>query len=615
MKRQTGYSILRSDDVGETWSDPIPVNTAPIASEGLMPYSAGESGACHIVELSDGGLLMPLRGSIGREFQPREGETLRCFVLRSDDDGANWECWSTVAYDPGHILEWAEQGLTRLENGTLVSMSRTSVKPSRNDNMWLAYSEDDGASWSPPKRTPLWGFPPDPLPPVGLRSLSRSNHCALAGRALASLGRSCTREIRLEAVLEAAMRQFDQAADRVALGDDMRELLTSFKTVYQASFPVDMDSGRSKVFTGYRVHHNSARGPMKGGIRFSPMVSLDEIKALSMWMTWKCAVVNVPFGGAKGGVICDPSQLSASELQDLTRRFTSEIAPIIGPDRDIPAPDMGTNPQTMAWMMDTYSMEQGYTIPGVVTGKPVAIGGSEGRFEATGRGLLYTLQEYLATSGGVRDRTVSVQGFGNVGGVAAKLLHEAGATVTHISDADVALHNPEGIDTPAAYAHIGEGGSLTGWHEANPDAAEVVAHADILEADVDVLVPAAVESVLTGDNADRVRADLVIEGANGPTTPDADQIFKERGIKLIPDTLANAGGVTVSYFEWVQARQYMHWTEEQVNAELRRLLVDAYRNVTTRCAATDVDCTYREAAQMIGIERVVEAIELRGIFP
>ena len=419
----------------------------------------------------------------------------------------------------------------------------------------------------------------------------------------------------MEAVLETAIAQFNRAADRIKLGDDLRELLTSFKTVYETNFPVDMDTGRSRVFSGYRVHHNSARGPMKGGIRFSPMVSLDEVKALAMWMTWKCAVVNVPFGGAKGGVICDPDQLSQGELQDLTRRFTSEIAPIIGPDRDIPAPDMGTNPQTMAWIMDTYSMEQGYTIPGVVTGKPVAIGGSEGRFEATGRGLLYILQEHLATEGGIRDRTVSVQGFGNVGGVAARLLTEAGAKVTHLSDAHIALHHPEGIDAPAAFAHLNAGGTLTSWFEDNRHAAEEIGHDEVLEADVDVLVPAAIEGVITGDNAGRISAGLVIEGANGPTTPEADEILAERGVTLIPDTLANAGGVTVSYFEWVQARQYLHWSEEQVNAELRRLMVDAYHHVTTRCSASEADCTLREAAQWIGIERVVEAIELRGIFP
>jgi glutamate dehydrogenase (NAD(P)+) len=420
----------------------------------------------------------------------------------------------------------------------------------------------------------------------------------------------------VEPVLETAMRQFHQAADRVQLSDEMRELLTSFKTVYQTDFPVNMDDGSVQVFSGYRVHHNSARGPMKGGIRFSSIVSLDEIKALAMWMTWKCAVVNVPFGGAKGGVICDPGSLSTSELQDLTRRFTSEIAPIIGPDRDIPAPDMGTNAQTMAWMMDTYSMEQGYTIPGVVTGKPVAIGGSEGRFEATGRGLLYVLQEHLAAEGGVRDRTVSVQGFGNVGGVAAKLLCEAGARVQYISDIDTALHHPDGIDALSAFAHTQSGGTLRTWLDEHPDAAEQVSPEDVLLADVDVLAPAAIESVITEHNAAGIGAKLIIEGANGPTTADADAILNERGVTIIPDTLANAGGVTVSYFEWVQARQYLHWSEEQVNAELRRVMTTAYLNVLARCALDDGGrCTLREAAQWVGIGRVVEAIELRGIFP
>jgi len=420
----------------------------------------------------------------------------------------------------------------------------------------------------------------------------------------------------VEAVLETAMRQFHRAADRLQLSDSMRGLLTSFKTVYQTDFPVNMDDGSTRVFSGYRVHHNAARGPMKGGVRYSPMVSVDEVKALAMWMTWKCAVVNVPFGGAKGGVICDPKTMSASELQDLTRRFTSEIAPIIGPDRDIPAPDMGTNPQTMAWMMDTYSMENGYTIPGVVTGKPVALGGSEGRFEATGRGLLYILQEHLATEGGVRDRSVAVQGFGNVGGVAAKLLCEAGASVRYLSDVDTAIHAPEGMDCADAYRHVQDGGSLRSWLDEHPGAAEEVDHDDVLLADVDILVPAAIESCLTDRNAGSVRAKLVIEGANGPTTSDADAILAERGITVIPDTLANAGGVTVSYFEWVQARQYLHWSEEQVNTELRRVMTEAYRNVMSRCPVDNGgNCTQREAAQWIGVERVVEAISLRGIFP
>jgi glutamate dehydrogenase (NAD(P)+) len=420
----------------------------------------------------------------------------------------------------------------------------------------------------------------------------------------------------VEPVLQTAMAQFHRAADEIRLPDRHRSLLTSFKTIYQTQFPIEMDDGSFRVFEGYRVIHNAARGPTKGGIRYSPRVTLDEVKALAMWMTWKCAVVSVPFGGAKGGVTVEPREMSTNELQNLTRRFTTEIIPIIGPDQDIPAPDMGTNPQIMAWMMDTYSMAKGYTIPAVVTGKPVSIGGSEGRYEATGRGLLYILEEHLAQQGGVRDRTVSVQGFGNVGGVAAKLLQQAGATVQYVSDKDTALYCPGGLDVTAAWAHVEGGGSLRTWHEAHPAGSELVDHEDVLLADVDVLVPAALESVITGDNAEGIRAGLVLEGANGPTTPDADAILDERGVTVIPDILANAGGVTVSYFEWVQARQYMQWTEEQVNAELRRLMVNAYRNVVARCPiGSHGKCTQREAAQWLGLERVVEAIDRRGIYP
>ncbi|MPZ98776.1 MAG: glutamate dehydrogenase [Dehalococcoidia bacterium] len=420
----------------------------------------------------------------------------------------------------------------------------------------------------------------------------------------------------MEPVLETAMKQFHRAADQVGLSDQHRELLTSFKTIYRTQFPVEMDDETFRIFEGYRVLHNNARGPTKGGIRYSPHVSMDEVKALAMWMTWKCAVVNVPFGGAKGGVTVDPATLSHNERQNLTRRFTAEIIPIIGPDQDIPAPDMGTGPETMAWMMDTYSMMKGYTIPGVVTGKPVAVGGSEGRFEATGRGLTYVLEEHLSMDGGLQGRTVAVQGFGNVGGVTAKLLRQGGATVQYISDVDTALYHPAGLDTVTAWAHVQQGGSLKTWLEQPGVEADVVDGADVLSADVDVLVPAAVESVLTEYNADKVRARLVLEGANGPTTAEADEILNDRGITVIPDILANAGGVTVSYFEWVQARQYMQWSEEQVNAELRRLMVNAYRTVVSRCPiGSHGDCTQREAAQWVGIERVVEAIEHRGIYP
>ncbi len=420
----------------------------------------------------------------------------------------------------------------------------------------------------------------------------------------------------MESVLKAALEQFHRAADHLGLPDRHREVLTSFKTVYQTQFPVEMDDGSFHVFEGYRVLHNNARGPTKGGLRFADHVTLDEVRALAMWMTWKCAVVNIPFGGAKGGVRVDPSRLSSNELQNLTRRFTSEIIPIIGPDQDIPAPDMGTNPQIMAWMMDTYSMSKGYTIPSVVTGKPVSLGGSEGRYEATGRGLLFVLEEHLSADGGVPGRTVAVQGFGNVGGVTAKLFQQAGATIQYISDKDIALFNRDGVDAAAAWAHVDGGGSLQTWIDAHPGAAEPVAHEDLLLADVDVLVPAAVQGVITEHNAGKLRARLILEGANGPTTPDADSVLEERSIPVIPDILANAGGVTVSYFEWVQARQYMQWTEEQVNAELRRLMTSAYRNVLSRCPEGSRGiCSQREAAQWVAIERVTEAIDRRGIFP
>ena len=417
-----------------------------------------------------------------------------------------------------------------------------------------------------------------------------------------------------DGILASTLAQFHQAADAIGLSEQYRAYLTSWKTVFQTQFPVEMDDGSFKMFEGYRVLHDTARGPTKGGIRFSPHVTLDDVKALSMLMTWKCAVMNIPFGGAKGGVIVDPSLLSMQELQNLTRRFTSELEPIIGPDRDIPAPDMGTNAQTMAWMMDTYSMSHGYTIPGIVTGKPVALGGSQGRLEATGRGILFAMEEHLRALGGVQGKTVSVQGFGNVGSVAARLAHQSGAKVLYLSDVDAALYHPEGIDVPAAEAFVAGGGNLRQWVEVT-HGAEIVDGEDVLTADVDVLVPAAVESVLHEQNADRVRARLIVEGANGPTTAEADEIFRARNLPVIPDILANGGGVTVSYFEWVQARQYLQWTEDRVNDELRRLMSTAYRDVAARSSKGGDGCTLRDAANIIGIERVVEALELRGYYP
>lgn len=417
-----------------------------------------------------------------------------------------------------------------------------------------------------------------------------------------------------ESMLDTVLAQFNTAADQIGLSDDHRESLTAFKMVFETQFPVERDDRSFDIFEGIRVHHNVARGPAKGGIRYATLVSLDEVKALAMLMTWKCAVVNVPFGGAKGGVIVDPSQLSKHELENLTRRFTTELEPILGPDSDIPAPDMGTNAQVMAWIMDTYSMAHGYTVTGVVTGKPVALGGSAGRLEATGRGLQYILQDHLRDQGGLEEKRIAVQGFGNVGSVVAKLLQQEGALVTHVSDKDIALHDPRGVDVMDAANYVARGGSLTEWNEEHGHC-EAIDPADVLTADVDVLVPAAIEHVLTEDNAPDVKARVILEGANGPTTGPADAIFKERGITVIPDIIANAGGVTVSYFEWVQARQYVRWSEERVNEELRRLITSAYQAVAARQMTAGEGATLRDAANWIGIERVIEATELRGIFP
>ena len=414
----------------------------------------------------------------------------------------------------------------------------------------------------------------------------------------------------MSGALDSVLRGFHDAADRLELRDRDRDLLTSFKAVYETQFPVALDDGSFRVFQGFRVQHNVALGPTKGGIRYDADVDLDEVKALAMLMTWKSAVVGLPFGGAKGAVRVNPRELSANELENLTRRYTTEITPVIGPDRDIPAPDMGTSPQVMAWIMDTYSMAHGYTIPAIVTGKPVAVGGSEGRYEATGRGILYILDEHLRDEGGLTGRTAAVHGFGNVGGITARLLRQAGAIVQYVCDRSTGLYHPEGIDVRSAFAHTEQGGTLADW----PGEAERIDPEEVLYADVDVLVPAATASVIRGDNADRVRARLIVEGANSPLTPEADALLQERAVGVIPDIIANAGGVTVSYFEWVQARQYLRWPEVQVHEELRRLMIDAYRLVSGRCPIGG-DCSMREAAQWLGIERVLEATNLRGIFP
>lgn len=406
-----------------------------------------------------------------------------------------------------------------------------------------------------------------------------------------------------------ALQQLDTAARHLELDPGLHEVLKHPQRELTVNFPVKMGDGSTRVFTGYRVQHNIARGPSKGGLRFSPHTDIDEVRALAMWMTWKCAIVNIPFGGAKGGVICDPKALSPLELERLTRRYTSEISIIIGQNTDIPAPDMGTNAQTMAWVMDTYSMTQGHTVPAVVTGKPVAIGGSEGRADATGRGIVCIAREAIKEFGlrmeGLR---VAVQGFGNVGGVAARIFHEAGATVVAVSDAIGGLYNPNGLDIPALVECANRDGSLT-MHTGG----EPIDTKQLLELDVDLLVPAAIENQITAENADRIQARIVIEGANGPTTPTADHILRERGIFLVPDVLANAGGVVVSYFEWVQDLQFFFWHEDEVNNKMEAIMRRSYADVREMARRADVDM--RLAAYLIGVKRVADATTIRGIYP
>src|SRR6266702_4010861 len=408
---------------------------------------------------------------------------------------------------------------------------------------------------------------------------------------------------------EMAVAQFDEAADRLGLSQAMRAILRKPKRELIVNFPVRMDNGDVEMFTGYRVQHNINRGPAKGGIRFSPEVSLDEVRALAMWMTWKCAVVGIPFGGAKGGVICDPHKLSRAELERLTRRYATEISILIGPDSDIPAPDMNTNPQIMAWIMDTYSMHMGYSVPAVITGKPLAIGGSEGRLEATARGVQVVTREAMNDLGMHPDEcAVVVQGFGNVGSVSARLLHELGCRVVGLSDIHGGVYNPNGIDVHRALLYVKEHSSLKGLPET-----DAVTNAELLELPCDILVPAALENQLTGRNAARVKARLIIEGANGPTTPDADRIFNDRGITVVPDILANAGGVTVSYFEWVQGLQRFFWSEHEINEQLEAIMTRSFHAVVQK--ADEQATNLRMGAYLLAVARVAEATELRGVYP
>lgn len=406
-----------------------------------------------------------------------------------------------------------------------------------------------------------------------------------------------------------ALQQLDIAARHLELDPNLHEVLKYPQRELTVHFPVKMEDGATRVFTGYRVQHNLSRGPSKGGLRFSPQTSLDEVRALAMWMTWKCAIVNIPFGGAKGGVICDPKMLKLPELERLTRRYASEISLLIGPDTDIPAPDMGTNAQTMAWVMDTYSMTKGRTVPAVVTGKPVAVGGSEGRSDATGRGIVCITGEALREFGKeVKGVTVAVQGFGNVGGVAARIFHEKGAKVVAVSDALGGLYNPNGLDVPALMECANRDGTLT-----THGGGERITSTELLALSVDVLVPAALENQITTENAGNIHAKIVIEGANGPTTPAADRLLQQNGVFLVPDVLANAGGVVVSYFEWVQDLQFFFWQEKEVNARMEEIMIRSYSDARAMAKREDVDM--RLAAYLIGVKRVADATTLRGIYP
>ena len=408
---------------------------------------------------------------------------------------------------------------------------------------------------------------------------------------------------------EIAIAQFDKAAAYLALDDGIREVLRRPKRELTVNFPVKMDDGSVKVFTGYRVHHSTTRGPSKGGIRFHPAVTIDEVRALAMWMTWKCAVVNIPYGGAKGGVICDPKQMSLNELEKLTRRYATEIAILMNPEGDIPAPDVNTSPQIMAWIMDTYSMHRGYTTPAVVTGKPIEVGGSLGRTEATGRGVMFTVREAMRHLNiPMEEATVAVQGFGNVGSIAAYLMQDKGCKIVAVSDSRGGIYNPKGFDVRDVLRFKAENGTVQGY-----PGTDRITNEELLALPCDILVPAALEKAITAENAPQIKAKIIAEGANGPTTPEADEILYDRGIFVVPDVLANAGGVTVSYFEWVQGLQYFFWSEKEINAQLREVMVRSFNDVLRIAQEKKVDM--RVAAYILAIDRVARAHALRGTYP
>ena len=406
-----------------------------------------------------------------------------------------------------------------------------------------------------------------------------------------------------------ALKQFEDASSFLALDEGMKNYLRHPKREFTVHFPVTMDDGSIRIFTGYRVHHNTVRGPTKGGLRYHPLVDLNEIRALAMWMTWKCAVVNIPYGGAKGGVIVDPRDLSTPENRRLTRRYATEISILISPEGDIPAPDVGTDQQTMAWIMDTYSMHKGYSVTAVVTGKPLEIGGTLGRQTATGRGVTLTTREALKMRDkNFSDVTVAVQGFGKVGSVAAKFMSAEGAKIVAVSDVSGGVCNPKGLDIEALTFHVSQTSYVKGF-----PGGDAISNEELLAFDCDILVPCALENQITAQNADQVKAWLVAEGANGPTTPAADKILEDKHVLLIPDILCNAGGVIASYFEWVQDLQYFFWSEKEIDNRLEHIVVDAFHAVMNKAEQRGIGT--RLAAQVLGIERVARATEVRGIYP
>jgi len=440
-----------------------------------------------------------------------------------------------------------------------------------------------------------------------------------AGRTAASRGRATSSAVEDAMPAEGANlqkelnplanaeRQFDEAASRLNLPPGIQEMIKRPRRATIVSLPVNMDDGSLKIFTGYRVQHSIVRGPAKGGIRYHPDVTLEEVSALAAWMTWKCAVVNIPFGGGKGGVICDPSRMSRGELERLTRRYAADLSDLFGPESDVPAPDVNTNEQVMAWIVDTYSMHERRTEYAVVTGKPLEVGGSAGRREATGRGVLFCVREACRHLGmPLKGARIAVQGFGNVGSVSADLMSRDGAKIVAVSDLSGAVHNPAGLDVEALIRWSADHRGVAGFPGSQPLGTPIVEH------DCDILIPAALENQITRENADRVRAKIVAEGANGPTTPDADKILEKQGVFVIPDILCNSGGVTVSYFEWVQNRMGFYWPEAEVNARLEQYMVQAFKDVLAKALEHGVNM--RVAAFMVAIGRVVKVITLRGVY-